>query len=287
MLRLILGVLGLLFVQNFAHSAPPPKIISPHAVIYDLDAEEVLYAKSADSSRPIASLTKLMTAMVALDQEDYSQWHVEVTSSDIDRLKGTSSRLPVGAEISFEEALHLALTASDNRAAAALARTSPSGQNEFIEAMNRKAHDLGMEKTRFVEPTGLSPQNKASAMDIVIMAKTALAYDTIRQFSAAPAGHLDYAGQAVNFKNTNVLVGRTDWQIGISKTGFTREAGKCLVMSMEAAGRNLLVVFLGAPSSEARLLDATNAKRWVEGKPPLQPQPKKKPPQKKKKKTAR
>jgi serine-type D-Ala-D-Ala endopeptidase (penicillin-binding protein 7) len=234
------------------------------ALVLDQDTDEVLFSKNAQAVLPIASLTKLMTAVVVAEAGQPLNEMLSVAQSDVDTEKGSRSRLKVGTQLSREEMLHLALMSSENRAAHALGREFPGGVDAFVKAMNLKAIALGMKATRFVEPTGLSSDNRSSARDLATLVKAAHAHPIIRAMSTSPSYEVDSAGRHVRFVNTNRLLGHADWDIGLQKTGYISEAGRCLVMQARLAGRDLIMIFLDSAGKYSRLGDAERVKRWIE-----------------------
>ncbi|UGQ48998.1 serine hydrolase [Massilia endophytica] len=226
---------------------------------------KVLLEKNANTVVPIASLTKLMTAMVVLDSKLDMDEQISIDQVDVDRLKHSTSRVPVGATLSRGEILQLTLMSSDNRAAASLARTYPGGPTAFKAAMNAKIKALGMSQTRIDEPTGLSPQNTSTAADLVKMASAAATYPEITRLTTDTKEVMKIKGRAVEYHNTNRLVGAKGWDIGLSKTGYTEEAGRCLIMRITAAGKNATMVLLNAKASSARLMDAMSIRRFITG----------------------
>ena len=242
---------------------------SPHALVMDETTGAVLLEKGVDDAVPIASLTKLMTAMVVLDASLDGAEEVRIDDADVDALKHTHSRLPVGSVFTRETLLELALMASDNRAAAALARTYPGGPEAFGAAVSRKIEALGLQKTTLVEPTGLSSRNRSSAQDLGVVVRAAGQYPEIARITSQSAQTVTVRAREVRFRNTNALVGRPGWNILLSKTGYTNEAGRCLTMRIEAAGRTLLVVLLGASNAAHRTIDALNVQRWALGVAPV------------------
>jgi D-alanyl-D-alanine carboxypeptidase/D-alanyl-D-alanine endopeptidase (penicillin-binding protein 7) len=242
---------------------------SPHALVMDETTGAVLLEKGVEDAVPIASLTKLMTAMVVLDAGQDGAEEIRIDDADVDELKHTRSRLPVGSVITRDSLLELALIASDNRAAAALARTYPGGPDAFAAAVRRKIEALGLQRTTLVEPTGLSAQNRSSAHDLGIVVRAAGQYPEIARITSQPAQTVTVRAREVRFRNTNALVGRPGWNILLSKTGFTNEAGRCLTMRIETAGRTLLVVLLGASNAAHRTMDALNVQRWALGVEPV------------------
>lgn len=226
---------------------------------------KVLLEKNADRVVSIASLTKLMTAMVVLDANQGMDEMIAINQRDVDTLKHSSSRVPVGAKISRRDVLQLALMSSDNRAAASLARTFEGGSVGFKAAVRAKIRALGMTQTVIEEPTGLSPANKSTAADLVKMAAAAATYPTIVEMTTDAKDMVRINGRRVEYRNTNRLVGAKGWDIGLSKTGYTQEAGRCLIMRITTAGKHATLVMLNAKSSSSRVLDALNIRRFING----------------------
>lgn len=242
------------------------QLASSKALIVNQETGETLYAKSTDLPTPIASVTKLMTAMVMLDAHLPMEEYIAVAQADVDMLKGTGSRLRVGTELTRAELLQLALMASENRAASALGRNYPGGLDAFVAAMNFKAAELGMTRTRFVDPTGLNSANVSTAEDLVKMVRAAYEYPEIRQVTTTASHEVPVHGlrNPVNFVNTNVLVRKSDWVIGLSKTGYINEAGRCLVMQAEIAGQPVIIVLLDSWGKYSRIGDAQRIRKWIE-----------------------
>ncbi len=238
---------------------------SKSVLVVENETGKVLLEKNADAVVPIASLTKLMTAMVVLDANQDMDELIEIDKRDVDRVKFSSSRVPVGASIPRRDVLQLALMSSDNRAAAALARTFPCGAAGFKEAVRRKTAALGMTQTVIEEPTGLSPNNRSNASDLIKMAHAAAKYPEISRMSTERKDIIEINGRGVEYRNTNRLVGADGWDIGLSKTGFTNEAGRCLIMNIKAAGKDATLVLLNAGASSVRILDALNIRRFITG----------------------
>jgi D-alanyl-D-alanine carboxypeptidase/D-alanyl-D-alanine endopeptidase (penicillin-binding protein 7) len=238
---------------------------SQHALVFDEDSGKVLFEKNADVVVPIASITKLMTAMVVLDAKQDMNELISIDESDVDTLKFSSSRVPVGVALPRKDILQLALMSSDNRAAASLARTYPGGKPGFAAAVKEKLLALGMRDTTIEEPTGLSPHNRSTAADLVKMTTAASYYPEITHLTTETGEEFDINGHQVQYRNTNRLVGKKGWDILLSKTGFTREAGRCLVMRMQSAGKNVIVVLLNAKESTQRMVDAENVQRFLNG----------------------
>jgi serine-type D-Ala-D-Ala endopeptidase (penicillin-binding protein 7) len=226
------------------------------ALVVDANTAEVLLAKDADHVVPIASITKLMTAMVVLDAKAPLGETLKISNDDRDLVMGTTSRLRVGAALSREDMLHLALMSSENRAAAALSRYYLGGRPAFIKAMNAKAAALGMTKTHFVNPNGLTNENVSTAFDLVKLVRAAGEYPFIRQFTTDPSYEVPIGRYSLLYVNSNRLVGRPGWDIDVQKTGFTNEAGRCVVMRVNADGRPLIMIFLDGFGKLTRYADA-------------------------------
>jgi len=244
-------------------SADSLELKSGVALVLDQDTNEVLFSKNSDAVLPIASLTKLMTAMVVTEAQQPLDEMVTITDEDIDTEKGSRSRLRVGTQLRREDMLHLALMSSENRAANALGRSYPGGLPAFVAAMNRKAHALGMNDTHYVEPTGLSSRNQSSARDLATLVKAAHEVPLIRELSTSPEYMVEVGNRNVQFHNTNGLVRSPEWDIGLQKTGYITEAGRCLVMQAKMAGRQLIMVFLDSAGKYSRIGDAERVRRWV------------------------
>lgn len=241
------------------------KLASSKALIVNQATGETLYAKGTDVPTPVASVTKLMTAMVMLDAQLPMDEKLAITVDDLDTLKGTGSRLRLGTELTRSELLQLALMASENRAASALGRNYPGGLGAFIHAMNKKAAALGMVHSQFVDPTGLNSQNISTAEDLVKMVDAAYQYPEIRELTTAVSHAVATGGKRpLNFVNTNSLVRKSDWIIGLSKTGFINEAGRCLVMQAEIGGHPLIIILLDSWGKYSRIGDAQRIRKWLE-----------------------
>ncbi|MFC7653566.1 serine hydrolase [Pseudoduganella danionis] len=238
---------------------------SQSVLVVEDDTGKVLLEKNSTVQVPIASLTKLMTAMVVLDSRADLEAPISIDKTDVDTLKHSTSRVPVGAELSRRDVLQLALMSSDNRAAASLARTFPGGPEAFKAAVNAKIRALGMSQTVIEEPTGLSPNNRSTATDLVRMASAASAYPEIRRITTDTKDIINIKGRKVEYHNTNRLVGAKGWDVGLSKTGYTEEAGRCLIMRFKSAGKNATLVLLNAKANSARMMDALNIRRFVAG----------------------
>jgi len=245
------------------------KLRSAAALVLELGEGQMLYAKNTDAVMPIASITKLMTAIVVLDSGLPLDEPVDIEAADADTLKGTRSRLKVGMTLTRYELLKLALMASENRAAAALARSFPGGVRAFVPAMNQKARDLGMQDTRFLDATGLNPGNVSTAQDLAIMVNAGYQYPLIREFTTSDSHRIALSGRryhrVVAFRNSNGLVRSRQWDIGLSKTGYISEAGRCLVMQATIAAKPVIIVLLDSWGKLSRVGDANRIKRWVEG----------------------
>jgi D-alanyl-D-alanine endopeptidase (penicillin-binding protein 7) len=243
--------------------AAEPVLQARAAIAVDLSTGRTLYAKHADARVPIASLTKLLTAMVVLDSKRSLLKPARITDADVDRLKWSRSRLPVGSLLLRKTMLHIALMSSENRAAFALSRDYPGGRAGFVHAMNRTAKRLHMNRSHFVDPTGLSPHNVSTARDLTKLARAAYRYPTIREY--ATSHHKLVLGGAgpLMYRNTDPLVYRAAWDVGLQKTGFTNEAGHCLIVVAQVHGRPTLFVILGAPGEHAHFQDAVKLRSWL------------------------
>jgi D-alanyl-D-alanine endopeptidase (penicillin-binding protein 7) len=237
------------------------------ALVVDQDTHEVLFSKNDSAVLPIASLTKLMTGLIISEAKLPMQEAITITQDDVDTEKGSTSRLSVGTTLARSEMLHLALMSSENRAAHALGRTYPGGLAEFVRLMNAKAKLLGMNGTRYVEPTGLSSQNQSSAQDLAILVNAAYKDAAVREYSTSPGYEVAVGRKTLQFNTTNQLVKNPGWDIGVQKTGYISEAGRCLVMQTKIAGRKIIMVFLDSAGKFSRLGDAERVRRWVESNP--------------------
>lgn len=283
--RLCLGALCALFLGSTAQAQEdnlsgandltPAKVIgfaenggqinSEVALVMSLDDNHVHYSKNMNTVRPIASISKLMTALVITRSQINLDEVITITNDDVDRVKNSSSRLSVGTSLTRREALLLALMSSENRAAHALARTYPGGLSAFVREMNVMARNIGMTRSRFVEPTGLSPLNVASPQDLVRLLQAASKEKIIHQFSTSD----DYTivtgnGRPQQYRNTNRLIRNNDWKIDISKTGYIREAGNCLVMISKVEGKEMAIVLLNAQGGVTRFADAVRVRHIVQ-----------------------
>jgi D-alanyl-D-alanine endopeptidase (penicillin-binding protein 7) len=242
-----------------------PKLRSSIALIYDERGQRALYTKNANTVAPIASISKLMTAMVVLDAKMPMDEEISISKQDMDTLKNTHSRMRPGMTLTRGELLKLALMASENRAAAALARTYPGGTEAAVAKMNAKALELGMKDTRFLDPTGLNSGNVSTAQDLVKMVLAAQTYEPIHNATTSSSHLVEPAGyRPLLYKNTNSLVRNASWDIGVSKTGYINEAGRCLVMKVTIKQHPLVIVLLDSQGKSTRIGDANRIKKWME-----------------------
>src|SRR5687768_11834315 len=246
-----------------------PTLKSGGVLVLDPATGETLYSKNADDVTPIASITKLMTAMVVLDAKLAPEEPLQITVDDIDLIKNTKSRLPIGSHFRRDDLMRLALMASDNRAAAALGRAYPGGILAFVDAMNAKAKAMGLTATHFVDSSGLAPGNVASATDLGKLVAAAAHYSLINEYSTTGAVEvtLPDTKRKLSFVNTNALVRAGDWQIGLSKTGYINESGKCLVMQAMIANQPIVIVLLDSWGRLTRIGDANRIRKWLEKNP--------------------
>jgi D-alanyl-D-alanine endopeptidase (penicillin-binding protein 7) len=244
------------------------KLQSASALVIDQEDGRLLYAKNTDAVMPIASITKLMTAIVVLDSGLPLDEVITIEAADVDTLKGTRSRLKLGLTLTRGELLKLALMASENRAAAALARAYPGGTPAFVHAMNQRATELGMRDTRFLDSSGLNPGNVSTAHDLALMVNAGYQYPVIREFTTSSSHRMALLGRryhrVVAFRNSNGLVHNGSWEIGLSKTGYISEAGRCLVMQAKIASKPVIIVLLDSWGKLTRIADANRIKRWME-----------------------
>lgn len=234
------------------------------AFVMDQDTQEVLLSKNEQAVLPIASLTKLMTGLLISESKLPLDDMLTITQDDVDTEKGSSSRLKVGTSLSRGELMHLSLMSSENRAASALGRTYPGGMPMFVQLMNAKARQLGMSDTVFVEPTGLSSKNQSSAKDLAMLVNVASQDPMLRDLSTSHGHQVAVGRQVLQYNNTNRLVKNPSWDIGLQKTGYISEAGQCLVMQAQVAGRKLIMVFLDSAGKLSRVADAERVRRWLE-----------------------
>jgi D-alanyl-D-alanine endopeptidase (penicillin-binding protein 7) len=267
---------SLVFVQLFltsvlalgpAHGfAQGPNLLSQAAMIVDARSGESIYAKNANTVTPIASITKLMTAMIVLDAHQSLDQTLTVDIEDLDYLKASRSRLSIGSELSRREMLQLSLMSSENRAASTLGRFYPGGLKAAVAAMNAKAKSLGMANTRYVDTSGLSPENVSTARDLVTLVQAAQTYPLIREYSTQSDQYVQIpaTGQTLHYNNSNALVKSDGWSISLQKTGFIREAGRCVVMMAQIAQRPVVLILLDSVGKFSRLGDAQRVKTWME-----------------------
>jgi D-alanyl-D-alanine endopeptidase (penicillin-binding protein 7) len=237
---------------------------SASVLVLDQTTGVPLLEKQAGEVMPIASISKLMTAMVVLDAGQDMEEIIRIDTEDASILRGARSRLPEGVSMTRDTALLLSLMSSENRAAFALGRNYPGGVKAFVLAMNQKAHALGLAHTRFTEPTGLSPDNVSTARDLAYLVMAAHRYPKIREYSTMAGVSVDMGNRVLEFVNTNALVNNPQWQIGLSKTGYLSAAGRCLVMQAWVAGKPVVMVFLDSNGKMTRVGDANRVKRWME-----------------------
>ena len=242
----------------------PLDLASSVALVLDQSNSQVLFEKNANVALPIASITKLMTGLIVVEAKQDMEEVLTITDDDVDREKFTGSRLRVGSRMTRGELLHIALMSSENRAAAALGRNYPGGVQGFVAAMNAKAAELGMFDTRYVDSSGLSSRNVASARDLGKLVAHAYHQPLLRQYSTDPNSVVEAGGRSLQYNNTNYLVKLPDWDIGLQKTGFINEAGRCLVMQTMIQGRAVIMVFLDSKGKQSRTADAGRVKRWLE-----------------------
>lgn len=246
------------------HATDDLNLKSSVALVIDQDTQEVLISKNDQAVLPIASLTKLMTGLIVSEANLPMDESITITQQDVDTEKGSRSRLRVGTSLSRGELLHLALMSSENRAAHALGRTYPGGLAVFTKLMNYKAQLLGMKDTRYVEPTGLSSSNMSSARDLVKLVDAAHQQPLLRELTTSTGYQVSVGNRVLQFNNTNRLVKNPSWDIGLQKTGYISEAGRCLVMQTKVAGRQLIMIFLDSAGKLSRLGDAERVRHWVE-----------------------
>lgn len=247
------------------HQTPDPLALkSSVALVLDQETNEVLLSKNPEAVLPVASLTKLMTSVIVLEAGQPLDEILSITQEDVDTEKYTHSRLRVGTKLTRGEMLHLALMSSENRAAHALGRSYPGGMAAFVQAMNIKAQELGMTSTSYIEPTGLSSQNRSTAHDLALLVKAAYDFPVIRELSTSPQYQVAVGRRQLQFRNTNSLIRSPTWDIGLQKTGYITEAGRCLVMQARLAGRMLIMVFLDSTGKYTRQADAERVRRWLE-----------------------
>ncbi|MCD6617787.1 D-alanyl-D-alanine endopeptidase [Aeromonas veronii] len=264
---LVVGLMGILGLPAVSAAPNPAKleVRSSCALVVDVKTGKTLYQKNATKVRPIASLTKLMTALVVLDAKQNLNQTITVDKNDLDRVKHTHSRIRMGTKVTRRDALHLALMSSENRMASALARHYPGGRSAFVRAMNNKARQLGMRNTHFYDSTGLSTRNVSTAQDLGKLAAAAYRQPLIRQFTQDENREMRFSAPAYSlmFNNTNPLVKNPDWDVRLSKTGFTDEAGRCLVMRAKPDSRELAIVLLNSVGKRTPIGDANRIRKWL------------------------
>ncbi|MBM0418609.1 MULTISPECIES: D-alanyl-D-alanine endopeptidase [Aeromonas] len=264
---LVVGLMGMLGLPAVSAAPNPAKleVRSSSALVVDVKTGKTLYQKNATKVRPIASLTKLMTALVVLDAKQNLNQTITVDKNDLDRVKHTHSRIRMGTKVTRRDALHLALMSSENRMASALARHYPGGRSAFVRAMNNKARQLGMRNTHFYDSTGLSTRNVSTAQDLGKLAAAAYRQPLIRQFTQDENREMRFSTPAYSlmFNNTNPLVKNPDWDVRLSKTGFTDEAGRCLVMRAKPDSRELAIVLLNSVGKRTPIGDANRIRKWL------------------------
>ncbi|WP_421279381.1 D-alanyl-D-alanine endopeptidase [Aeromonas veronii] len=264
---LVVGLMGMLGLPAVSAAPNPAKleVRSSSALVVDVKTGKTLYQKNATKVRPIASLTKLMTALVVLDAKQNLNQTITVDKNDLDRVKHTHSRIRMGTKVTRRDALHLALMSSENRMASALARHYPGGRSAFVRAMNNKARQLGMRNTHFYDSTGLSTRNVSTAQDLGKLAAAAYRQPLIRQFTQDENREMRFSAPAYSlmFNNTNPLVKNPDWDVRLSKTGFTDEAGRCLVMRAKPDSRELAIVLLNSVGKRTPIGDANRIRKWL------------------------
>jgi D-alanyl-D-alanine endopeptidase (penicillin-binding protein 7) len=265
--------LVLLSVPSSAHAKAkaatqtrPPAVSAQAAIVWDRTTGTVVYGKNTRAVMPIASITKLMTALVVLESKQSMRQIITITKADVDRIKNSGSRLPVGTRLSRENLLRLALMSSENRAASALGRNYRGGNKAFVREMNRKARELDMRDTRFVEPTGLSSRNVSSARDLVKLTRAASRHKKIRLYSTNKSYAIKAGIRAVRYTNSNRLITRKGWDLDLQKTGYISEAGRCMVMQIVIKGRRMVIVLLKSRNKYSRLADALRMRQWAESR---------------------
>ena len=251
---------------NLTHD--PLDLKSSVALVMDQSNSQVLFDKNSNVALPIASITKLMTALVVVEAKQNMDEVLEVTADDVDHEKNSTSRLSVGSKLTRTNMLHIALMSSENRAASALGRNYPGGLPAFVVAMNAKAHALGMSDAHYVEPTGLSSHNVASARDLAKLVVAANEHPLLREYSTDTKYVVDTGRRSLQYSNSNHLVANPGWEIGIQKTGYITEAGRCLVMLAKIEGRSIVMVFLDSKGKQSRLADAGRIRKWIESVKP-------------------
>jgi D-alanyl-D-alanine endopeptidase (penicillin-binding protein 7) len=262
-------------VMSGLHATPDPlSLKSSVALVVDADSSQVLFEKNATTALPIASITKLMTALVVVDSRQDLNEYLTISDEDVQLEQRVRSRLTLGTQMTRRDALLLALMSSENRAANMLSRYYPGGKQSFVDAMNRKAAQLSMRQSYFVEGTGLASANVASAYDLVKLVKAAKQYPLLRELSTqSNFTFIDTSGKSTNFHTTNRLIANPNWEIALQKTGFINAAGQCLVMSTQIDGRSVVMIFLDSAGKLSRLGDAQRVRDWLATNPMATIQP--------------
>jgi D-alanyl-D-alanine endopeptidase (penicillin-binding protein 7) len=242
----------------------PLELKSNVALVMDQTNSEILFEKNSNVALPIASITKLMTALIVVESRQDMNEILTITEDDVDHIKNSGSRLRVGTQLSRATMLHLALMSSENRAASALGRHYPGGISAFVAAMNAKARSLGMNGTHYVDANGLSSSNVASARDLAKLVAAVQQYPILCQYSTDTEYQVEAGGRPLQYRNTNHLVSNANWEIGLQKTGYIQEAGRCLVMQAMIEGRPIVMVFLDSKGKLSRLADAGRIRKWLE-----------------------
>jgi D-alanyl-D-alanine endopeptidase (penicillin-binding protein 7) len=253
-------------VAKAAPSLRSAALRSSAALILDPANAQILFAKNPDTLMPIASITKLMTATVVIESRQDLAEMLTVTRDDVDRVRYSSSRLRIGTRLSRADLLHIALMSSENRAASALARNYPGGVPAFVTAMNDKARALGMARTRYVDPTGLSSGNVSTPAELATLVVAAARLPLIRSYSTTRRHAIKQGSESTTYRNSNRLIANRAWKIGLQKTGYISEAGRCLVMQATVAGRPVVMVFLDSQGKFSRAADATRVRTWLESR---------------------
>ena len=262
--QILLAVVSPSWAATPAAKSKDPGLRSSAVLVLDTSQSSVLYSKRANVAMPIASITKLMTALVVLEAKQSLDETIKITEEDRSLAKGAASRLAVGTKLTRGDLMHLALMSSENRAAHALCRSYPGGLAACVTAMNKKAKALGMKSAHFVEPTGLSCKNVASANDLAKLVNAAANNATIREYSTGKDYSVHVGAQSVAFRTTNSLVGNSAWNIVVQKTGYISEAGRCLVMQAVIEGRTVVIVLLNSVGKYTRTADARRVRKWME-----------------------
>ncbi len=241
----------------------PLELKSSVALVVDQDTHQVLFSKNSQAVLPIASITKLMTGLIVAEARLPLDEMLTISQDDVDTEKGSRSRLTVGTQLSRGEMMHLALMSSENRAAHALGRTFPGGLGAFVEAMNARAQLLGMSGTIYVEPTGLSSKNQSNAQDLARLVGAAYQHQILRELTVSREAQMPVGRRFLHFRNTNGLIRNPEWDIGLQKTGYISEAGRCVVMQAQMAGRKLIMVLLDSAGRYSRIGDAERIRKWL------------------------